>query len=58
MNFGIWISLLAAKGIAWVPPLLVKDLIIGWKRIPVRKDERKGLEGCPPLYVLGNLEGK
>ena len=32
---------MAALGIAWVPPLLVKGPIIGWNRIPVRKDERK-----------------
>ena len=41
MIWGIWTSLLAALGIAWVPPLFVQDLIVGLERIPVRKDERQ-----------------
>ena len=41
MIWELWASLLAAMGIFWVLPLLVKDLIIGWNRIPVRKEERK-----------------
>ena len=35
MVWGILTFLLAAMGVAWVPPLLVKDLIIGWNSIPL-----------------------
>ena len=56
MIWGIWTSLLVAMGIAWVLPLLVKDLIIGLKRIPVRKDERKVWRAAP--YVCYGQFGR
>ena len=41
MTWGLWASMLAAMGIVRVPPLLVKDLIIGRNGVPFKKDERK-----------------
>ena len=47
MVWGIWTCLLATVGISWVPLLLVKDLIIGWNSIPIRKGERKAWRAAP-----------
>ena len=40
MIWDLWYFLLAALGIVWVTTLLMKDLIIGWNKIPMRKEER------------------
>ena len=32
----LWSSLLTALDIAWVPPLMTKDVIISWNKIPLR----------------------
>ena len=37
----LWSSLLTALDIAWVTPLMTKDVIISWNKIPLRKDDRK-----------------
>ena len=37
----LWSSLLTALDIAWVTPLLTKDVIISCNKIPLRKDDRK-----------------
>ena len=46
--------MLAAMGVAWVPPLLVKDLIIGWNSIHVRKGEKKAWKTAP-LSLLWSI---
>ena len=38
--------LLTALDIAWVKPLLIKNLIISWNKIPLRKDDRKISRAC------------
>ena len=40
MVWGLWTSLLAAMGVVWVPPYLFRDLLTGWKKISLRKNER------------------
>ena len=35
----LWTALFFAHGGGWVCPLLVKDLILGWDRLPSRKKE-------------------
>ena len=39
--WGLRTSILAAMSIAQVPPYLVRDLLAGWRKISVRKEERK-----------------
>ena len=37
----LWSSLLTALDIAWVTPLMTKDVIISWNKILLRKDDHK-----------------
>ena len=45
----LWGALLSLSGIVWVCPLLARDLIIGWKAIPARKEERKIWLAAPSI---------
>ena len=40
-TWGLWTFILATKGIPWVFPYLVRVLLAGWRKISVRKEERK-----------------
>ena len=53
----LWTSHLAAMGVAWVPPFLIRDLLPGWKKTSVMKEERQ-IWLATPLSLLGSLEGK
>ena len=35
--WGQWTKLLSAFAASWVPPLLIKDLLLSWLHFPVRK---------------------
>ena len=39
--WALWSILVEALGIAWVTPRLVKDFIICWNKLPMRKDKRR-----------------
>ena len=55
---GMWTSILAAMGITWVPPYLVRDLLMGLEEIFSEKGGEKDLVGCSSLHFFGCLEGK
>ena len=47
MNWRLWTALFSAHGGGWVCPLLVKDLILGWDRLPSRKKESRLWQAAP-----------
>ena len=57
MVWGLWVSL-AAMGVVWVSPYCIRDFLFSWKKISVRKDERKIWLAATLLPLLGNLVGK
>ena len=51
MIWRLWTALFSAHGGGWVCPLLVKDLILGWHRLPSRKKEYR-LWRAAPLCLM------
>ena len=51
MIWSLWIALVSVHGGDWVCPLLVKDLILGWIRLPLRKKDSR-LWKAAPLCLL------
>ena len=49
--WGLWESLISIAGLAWVCPLLLKDLFLGWTVFPIKKRARK-LWRTAPLGLL------
>ena len=51
MILRLWTALFSAHGGGWVCPLLVKDLILGWDRLPSREKEYR-LWRAAPLCLM------
>ena len=51
MIWELWGALLSILGTAWVCPFLARDLIVGWKAFPTRKEDRK-VWLAAPLHLL------
>ena len=51
MIWSLWTALVSVHGGDWVCPLLVKDLILGWICIPLRKKDSR-LWKAAPLCLL------
>ena len=46
----LWTSILVALGVVWVIPFSVRDLLLGWKEIRVRRDEKMVWLAAPLVF--------